>query len=55
MGDTKRGYWDVERCAWVGTDPTHDLPRLRPADDGDRPVPEPRPATEQAAPVAESQ
>jgi hypothetical protein len=38
----KPGYWDVHRCAWVGTEPTYDgLPVPEPA--ADAAVPEQRP------------
>ena len=26
MADTGPGYWDVDRCAWVGVDPTYVVP-----------------------------
>jgi len=46
MINVKPGYWDVDRCSWVGVDPTYVVPPLRHAEhphDGDAPsVPEPR-------------
>lgn len=28
MGNTRQGYWDIDRCAWVGVDPDHVGPPL---------------------------
>jgi hypothetical protein len=39
----KPGYWDVHRCAWVGTESTYD----------DVPVPEPA-AAEPVSPAADA-
>jgi hypothetical protein len=60
MVNAKPGYWDVDRCSWVGVDPQYVVPPVRPAPhthdrvvgaDGVQPaaeLPEPRPATEAA-------
>ena len=29
--EVQPGYWDYERCAWVGAEPTYLLPSSRPA------------------------
>jgi hypothetical protein len=39
----KPGYWDVHRCAWVGTEPSYD----------DVPIPEPA-AAESVSPAADA-
>ena len=49
MINVKPGYWDVDRCSWVGLDPMFSVPPLRHADhprDRDPAVPEPRTALE---------
>ena len=63
MIKAKQGYWDVDKCAWVGVDPAHDVPMSRHADphdadpqDTDAPVPEQRTAPgEPAASATEPQ
>jgi hypothetical protein len=54
MINVKPGYWDVDRCSWVGVDPTYVVPPLRHAEhphDADQPVvPEPRSALDEPAP-----
>ena len=30
--NAKPGYWDVDRCAWVGTDPATLVPPMRHAE-----------------------
>jgi hypothetical protein len=53
MINVKPGYWDVDRCCWVGVDATEVVPPLRHAEhphDGGAPVvPEPRPALAEVA------
>jgi hypothetical protein len=47
MINVKPGYWDVDRCSWVGLDPMNVTPPLRHAEhphDRDVAVPEPRTA-----------
>jgi hypothetical protein len=49
MIERQRGYWDVDRCAWVGADPAHAEPPApvdtSVASDVAAPgLPEPRPA-----------
>jgi hypothetical protein len=54
MINVKPGYWDVDRCSWVGVDPTYVVPPLRHAErphDADQPVvPEPRASLSEPAP-----
>jgi hypothetical protein len=44
--NAKPGYWDVDRCSWVGVDPTYVVPPMRHSEhphDAERPsVPEQR-------------
>ena len=50
MINVKPGYWDVDRCAWVGLDPMVVTPPLRHAEhphDRDVALPEPRVAGEE--------
>lgn len=49
MINVRPGYWDVDRCSWVGVDPIQVVPPLRHAEHpydrapgGERPVPAPR-------------
>jgi hypothetical protein len=30
--NARPGYWDVDRCSWVGVDPVYVVPPLRHAD-----------------------
>jgi hypothetical protein len=30
--NARPGYWDVDRCSWVGVDPAYVMPPLRHAD-----------------------
>ena len=32
MINARPGYWDVDRCSWVGVDPVYVVPPLRHAD-----------------------
>jgi len=32
MINARPGYWDVDRCSWVGVEPTYVVPPLRHAD-----------------------
>ena len=32
MISARPGYWDVDRCSWVGVDPVYVVPPLRHAD-----------------------
>ena len=32
MVSARPGYWDVDRCSWVGVDPVYVVPPLRHAD-----------------------
>ena len=32
MINARPGYWDVDRCSWVGVDPMYVVPPLRHAD-----------------------
>ena len=50
MIKAKQGYWDVNKCAWVGVDPAHDVPTSRHADPQDA---DPRDAQDQDVPVPE--
>ena len=34
MINARPGYWDVDRCSWLGVDPVYVMPLLR---HGDRP------------------
>lgn len=43
MINVRPGYWDVDRCSWVGVDPLYPMPPLRHAEHPhDRAVPTPR-------------
>jgi hypothetical protein len=48
MINAKPGYWDVDRCSWVGVDPMYVVPPLRhaehPHDRDPSVLPEPRAA-----------
>jgi hypothetical protein len=54
--NARPGYWDVDRCSWVGVDPVYVVPPLRHAEHphdrspGAAEVPAPR--TGDAAPLA---
>jgi hypothetical protein len=47
------GYWDVDRCCWVGADPVYVVPPLRHAEHahdgvpGASELPEPRSSTDE--------
>lgn len=53
MADGRAGYWDVDRCAWVGAEPRYvvppaaaaDPPPAGPARKATAAVPAPRPAS----------
>jgi hypothetical protein len=54
MINAQPGYWDVDRCSWVGTDPVYVVPPLRHADHphdrvpgGAPELPEPRSAADE--------
>ena len=32
MINARPGYWDMDRCSWVGVEPTYVVPPLRHAD-----------------------
>jgi hypothetical protein len=55
--NARPGYWDVDRCSWVGVDPVYVVPPLRHADHphdratGPAEVPEPRTGEEAPATV----
>ena len=34
MINARLGYWDMDRCCWVGVEPTYVMPPLRHADRG---------------------
>lgn len=46
MVNTRPGYWDVDRCAWVGVDPDHVVPPLVALPLAER-LPEPRATTDE--------
>jgi hypothetical protein len=53
--NARPGYWDVDRCSWVGVDPVYVVPPLRHADHphdrspGAPDVPAPRAADDDVA------
>jgi hypothetical protein len=55
MINARPGYWDMDRCSWVGVEPTYVVPPLRhaehpPARVAGRPgVPAPRDSREEPA------
>lgn len=59
MVETRPGYWDVDRCAWVGVEPMYVEPLADRAEDpavGAAPpvaglVPPPRPAASEGSPA----
>lgn len=64
MINARPGYWDVDRCTWVGVEPTYVMPPVRaaehphdrapgtaPPDPGDLPSPR-EPQHDPAEPVA---
>jgi hypothetical protein len=56
--NARPGYWDVDRCSWVGVDPVYVVPPLRHADHphdratGTATAEVPEPRTGDAAPLA---
>ena len=61
MINARPGYWDMDRCSWVGVEPTYVVPPLRHADHphdrvagrpGESVVPAPRHRREEPADVA---
>lgn len=32
MINARPGYWDLDRCSWVGVEPTYVIPPARPAE-----------------------
>ena len=53
MINAQPGYWDVDRCCWVGSDPVYVVPPLRHAEHphdrvpGAAELPEPRSGTDE--------
>ncbi|HEX7189723.1 MAG TPA: hypothetical protein VF423_16010 [Actinomycetes bacterium] len=44
MINARPGYWDVDRCSWVGVEPTYVVPPLRRAERPDDGVVAPSPS-----------
>ncbi|HET9944497.1 MAG TPA: hypothetical protein VFR56_02515 [Actinomycetes bacterium] len=57
MINARPGYWDMDRCSWVGVEPTYVVPPLRHADHphdrvaGQAGIPAPRHRREEPAPL----
>ena len=41
MTNARPGYWDIERCEWVGVEPTHVVPPMSVPPVSAPPVPDP--------------
>lgn len=55
MINVRPGYWDLDRCCWVGVDPMQVVPPLRHAGHPDDGAPGPSlPAPRDAAPAEEA-
>ena len=51
MVNTRPGYWDVDRCTWVGVDPTYVVPPVRPSRQAPVAASPPHPVTGAADPA----